>query len=226
MLCKHAFATVCLSALLLVGCASKPASSESPIVPTVTDKADGGGTTASTTASVSSPVQVSQLMNADAATVRASLTEAFGADGIQARFGTNYDTFPTEEDKRILELSCSGAVPIDGTDRTLEITTSATGTREFSSPDEFDSAWNDPSNARKINVSWTTDEQDPDKAVEEARTLAGLPEAEDKLDHGGLGIGLVGHCDANGSNVEWRIDTLADLDESGQPLTLLMITVG
>ena len=222
---KRILVATLLSALLLVGCSHKPATPESPTVPTVTDKAGDEGA-AGTATGTPSPIQVAQLMSSDATTVRNSLTEAFGASAVQVGYGTNYDTFPTEEDKRILELKATGTLPVNGEERTCEITVSATGTGEFSSPDEFDQAWNDTSNTREIDLSWTTDEQDQEAAVENARTQAGLPEAEEKLDHGGLGIGLAGHCDANGSSVEWRIDTLADLDESGQPVTLLMITVG
>lgn len=165
-------------------------------------------------------------MSSDAITVRNSLTEAFGASAVQVGYGTNYDTFPTEEDKRILELKATGTLPVNGEERTCEITVSATGTGEFSSPDEFDQAWNDASNAHEIDLSWTTDEQDQEAAVENARTQAGLPEAEEKLDHNGLGIGLIGHYDVNGSSAEWRIDTLADVDENGDPETLLMIAIG
>lgn len=222
---KQILATICLSALLLVGCSHKPATPESPTVPTVTDKAGDEGTAATATGTPS-PIQVAQLMSSDATTVRNSLTEAFGASAVQAAYGTNYDTFPTEEDKRILELKATGALPINGEERTCEITISATGAEEFSSPDEFDQAWNDASNAHEIDLSWITDEQDLEKAVEDVRVLAGFPEAEEKLDHNGLGIGLIGHYDVNGSSVEWRIDTLADVDENGDPETLLMIAIG
>lgn len=222
---KKVLASLCLSALILTGCSSKAEPQNNTPTPTVTDKADGGNDAAASK-EVPSPTQAYSLANADGETVRTSLGDAFGSDAVQEAFGINYDTFPNEEDKRILELNATGALPVNGVERNCEVVVSVTGEAEFSSPEEFEDAWNEAANAREVDISWTTDEQDLQKVVEDARVLAGLPEAEEKLDHGGLGIGLVGHCDVNGKSVEWRIDTMADVDDEGQPQTLLMVSVG